>query len=67
MKRMIVSSNTYDKQPWRDPRLEYISNVNGYQVYRKVIDDTIIRFICMTSSLVVLNDPFQILIRILVT
>ena len=36
MKRMIVSSNTYDKQPWKDPRLEYISNVNGYQVYRKL-------------------------------
>ena len=38
MKRMIRSSSQYDKQPWKDPGLEYVSNVNGYQVYRKIVD-----------------------------
>ncbi len=38
MKRMIRSSSQYDKQPWKDPELEYVGNVNGYQVYRKIED-----------------------------
>ena len=38
MKRMIRSSSQYDTQPWKDPELEYVGNVNGYQVYRKIVD-----------------------------
>ena len=38
MKRYIRSSDKYDMEPWKDPHLEYVSNVNGYQVYRKIVD-----------------------------
>ena len=38
MTRMIRSSSQYDTQSWKDPGLEYVGNVNGYQVYRKIVN-----------------------------